>query len=122
MGLENAYFFFRPVDPVADGAPEYFRVITEPMCFLTIQKKLDSEQYKTFEPFIRDMKLTLENAMLYNQPSHPISKTAGKIWSKLDLIVGSLPRAICESSRCSGLQRLVELRFARYNANKKTHQ
>jgi hypothetical protein len=122
MGLENAYFFFRPVNPVADGAPDYFRVIVRPMSFLVVQENLDNEKYTTFDMFAEHMRLIWQNAMVYNHPSHPISKTAGKMWNKFELLAAALPKEIEGGARTSGLQRLVENRFARYRAERSSRQ
>jgi hypothetical protein len=110
------------VNPVADGAPDYFGVIVKPMSFFVVQKNLDNEEYSTFELFVEHMRLIWENAMTYNHPSHPISKSAGKLWNKFELLIASLPKDIKGGVKACGLQRLVENRFARYRAAKSSHQ
>jgi hypothetical protein len=40
MRQENAFYFFRPVQPQEDGAPNYFNVIVRPMCILQVQEKM----------------------------------------------------------------------------------
>ena len=122
MSTENSYFFFKPVDPEADGAPDYFSIVMKPMCFYKVQEKLDNNEYKTPNEFIEDVRLIWQNAKLYNHPSHLIYKTANILAHKFEILIGSLPQIVSEADKCSALQRLVELRFARYRINKKSHQ
>jgi len=55
-----------PVDPVALQLPDYFNVVKHPMDLGTVQQKLQSRQYKSMEEFGADVRLTFDNAMLYN--------------------------------------------------------
>lgn len=110
------------MDPEADGAPDYFNIVMKPMCFYKVQEKLDNHEYKTPDDFIDDVRLIWQNAKLYNHQTHLIYKTADTLAKKFEILIGSLPHVLTESEKCSALQRLVELRFARYRMNKKTHQ
>ena len=122
MSQENAYFFFKPVDPEADGAPDYHSVIPVPMSFYKIQEKLDRQEYKTPNQFIDDVNRIWENAKIYNAPVTLIYKTADILSIKFNTLAGSLPHVVPEEDKNNALQRLVELRFARYRLGKKTHQ
>jgi hypothetical protein len=122
MAQENAYFFFKPVDPVADGAPDYLSRVLRPMSILTIQEKLDLQEYKSPDEFIGDMRQIWANAKIYNQQTHTIHKTAQALAEKFELLAASLPHDISEKDRRSGLQRLVENRFAQYRAEKRSHK
>lgn len=64
------YVFNQPVDPVALGIPDYFTVISHPMDFGTISKKLDDDIYSNTEAFAADVRLTFSNAMTYNPPGN----------------------------------------------------
>lgn len=61
-----AWVFYKPVDPVALGIPDYFNVIHHPMDLGTVQKKLRLKEYPTIKDFDEDMRLIFSNAMLYN--------------------------------------------------------
>jgi hypothetical protein len=122
MSRENAFFFFRPVDPIADGAPDYFLYICNPMSILTVQEKLDRTEYKTADEFIRDIRLIWSNAKIYNHHSHPIYKTADALAVRFEIFAAGLPHEIPIADQSSALQRLVELRFACYRAAKQTHK
>ena len=122
MSQDNSYFFFKPVDPEADGAPDYNSVIPESMSFYRVQEKLDHQEYKTPDQFIYDVNLIWSNAKNYNLPVTLIYKTADILSNKFNTLAGSLPHVIPEEDKNNALQRLVELRFARYRLGKKTHQ
>ena len=122
MSSENAFYFFKPVDPELDGAPNYYDNILNPMSIFVVQDKLDKKQYDSPDEFIQDMRQIWVNAKQYNHQSHTIYKAADALAQKFEILASSLPRAIPPGSRNSALQRLVELRFLRYRMNKTTHQ
>lgn len=122
MGMESAFYFWKPVDPDTDGAPEYYNIIPCPMSFLQVQDKLDRKVYKSPEEFITDVRNIWQNAKIYNHPSHAIYKAAHTCAIKFEILASTLPHKLNESEKSSGLQRLVELRFQRYRMNKNTHQ
>lgn len=121
VGTEGSTYFFKPVDPKNDGAPEYYQVIVEPMCIFTVQDKLDKKLYNTPEEFINDMNQIFENAKIFNYPTHQIHKAADKLARKFFVLSERLPRSVPEGDLNSALQRHVELRLLRYRLNKKTH-
>lgn len=61
-----------PVDPVALQIPDYFTVITHPMDFSTVRKKLNLKQYANHNDFIDDVNLVFNNACLYNLPTSDV--------------------------------------------------
>lgn len=121
MYMENSTYFFKPVDPERDYAPDYFQYTTKPMSFFDIQQKLDKKIYVTPNEFIQDVRQIWENAKNYNQPSHSIHVAACKLSARFEILIGSLPYVIEEQDKSSALQRYIELRFSRYRANKKAH-
>ncbi|KAH0795045.1 Bromodomain containing protein [Histomonas meleagridis] len=54
------------VDPVRDGAPDYYEYIKKPMALNEIKKKLNADQYSDVEAFKSDVNLIWSNAILYN--------------------------------------------------------
>uniref|UniRef100_A0AAV1TTB2 Bromo domain-containing protein n=1 Tax=Peronospora matthiolae TaxID=2874970 RepID=A0AAV1TTB2_9STRA len=48
-------------------SPDYFDIIKTPMDLSTIAGKLNEFEYKSHGEFIRDLRLTFENAMVYNR-------------------------------------------------------
>ncbi len=58
--------FLRPVDPVSDGAPDYYEVIEEPIDLSTIRTKLSSGVYAHPSAFFGDLMLMVSNSKKYN--------------------------------------------------------
>ncbi|KAJ3253267.1 hypothetical protein HDU77_004667 [Chytriomyces hyalinus] len=64
--LKDAPPFLVPVDPIRLGIPTYFDVVKRPMDLSTIQKKMETHQYKTAHGFIDDCTLMFDNCYLFN--------------------------------------------------------
>ena len=58
--------FRAPVDPIRDNAPRYLEIITHPMDFGTMKKKLARNDYLSVKEFIADIQLICDNAKKYN--------------------------------------------------------
>jgi hypothetical protein len=67
MNHPLAISFLHPVDPERDVAPDYFRVITQPMDLGTIHAKLTNREYQTSAEFFGDLDLVWSNALTYNK-------------------------------------------------------
>eukprot|EP00937_MAST-01D_sp_MAST-1D-sp2_P005967 g5967.t1 len=70
------YIFSSPVDPAALNIPDYFTIIKEPMDLGTVKKRLDQNQYHSHTAFARDVLLTFDNAILYNEEASPVNEVA----------------------------------------------
>ena len=58
-------------------APDYYKVITEPMDIGTMLKKIKQHQYRSKAQFVHDLDKIWENCLFYNdQPQHPLRKKA----------------------------------------------
>lgn len=57
--------FRTPVDPVADGVPDYLEKVKQPMDLLTIKAKMDRRDYETSDAFAADVRLIVENCKSY---------------------------------------------------------
>mmetsp|Transcript_17915 Transcript_17915/g.20693 ORF Transcript_17915/g.20693 Transcript_17915/m.20693 type:complete len:1767 (+) Transcript_17915:908-6208(+) len=75
---EQTYYwiFAKPVDPVQFNIPDYFDVIKHPMDLGTVQKKLDKGEYRTLQDFASDVRLTFNNAILYNPDTSDVNMTS----------------------------------------------
>lgn len=63
------------MDPIKLQLPDYFDVIKSPMDLGTVRKRLDGgTYYDTLDKVAADVKLTFDNAMLYNPPGQEIHK------------------------------------------------
>lgn len=75
--MDRTDLFLRPVN-VAE-VPDYLDVVSEPMCWLDIDDKLEQNAYLNVDEFRRDVGLVLDNAMLYNANDNPFHRTAKRI-------------------------------------------
>ena len=121
MDHESSYVFFRPVDPVNDGAPDYPYFVVRPMSLFTVQEKLEKRLYNSDEECIDDMRQIWTNAKIYNNQAHAIYRAANTLAGRFDLLSASLPRRIATGRQESALQTAIELRFARYRSLKGSH-
>lgn len=78
--------FLQPVDPVAEGVPDYPSVVKEPMDLSTMQRKLLNKEYASFEDFDADMNKMFNNALLYNKPGTFVNKIAEELKAYYDKI------------------------------------
>ncbi|KAJ1494083.1 Bromodomain-containing protein [Baffinella frigidus] len=59
--------FLEPVDFVTLNILDYPRMITRPMDLGTVRKRLQGGEYASNDEFAADVRLTFNNAMLFNQ-------------------------------------------------------
>ncbi|CAA7261715.1 unnamed protein product [Cyclocybe aegerita] len=70
----KGWAFLQPVD-VSDVG-DYYDIVKHPMDFSTIQHKISTNQYKTFEIFVDDVQLVFDNCRLYNPETSIYAKNA----------------------------------------------
>ena len=66
LAVRTANPFNADIHALASTLLDYSKVVTTPMDFLIIQKKLDLDQYKSFEEFATDIRLVFSNCLAYN--------------------------------------------------------
>lgn len=71
-------FFAWPVSDII--APGYSSIISDPMDFSTMRKKIENKEYNNVNEFRSDLKLMCDNAMTYNRPDTVYYKSAKKMW------------------------------------------
>lgn len=88
---KHGWVFSKPVDPVALGLNDYFDIIKNPMDLGTVKSRLNTNWYKSPKEFAEDVRLTFQNAMLYNpkgQDVHFMAEELLKIfeekWSAIE--------------------------------------
>ncbi|KAF8236558.1 hypothetical protein L208DRAFT_635513 [Tricholoma matsutake] len=82
--------FREPVKP--EDVPDYYDVIKNPMDLLTMQHKLDTNQYSTIEAFLADTQLLFDNCRLYNPENTIYSRNATKLEAYLkDVLLPERP-------------------------------
>ncbi|KAF9409000.1 hypothetical protein BGZ94_002120, partial [Podila epigama] len=79
MAEPFAIEFNQPVDPIAQGIPEYLQIIKYPMDLGTISSKLKSGGYRTAEEVKKDIELVVFNCRTFNPRDSFIYNQAGDI-------------------------------------------
>lgn len=92
--------FLRPVDAVKEGIfPDYYQVVTRPMCLGTVERRLAAGWYWDANHCHRDIQQVWTNAKLYNPANHPIHEWA----ATLEMLVWTwsrrVPREVGRDSR-----------------------
>lgn len=84
--------FKRAVDPDRDGAPDYYQVISTPMCFETIKQKVTEKLYENADALKADFDLIFDNAMKYTpNPTHDVHRAAKRMKHFIDQLWSKLP-------------------------------
>ncbi|EPY51712.1 bromodomain protein [Schizosaccharomyces cryophilus OY26] len=76
-----AYPFYKPVNPIACGCPDYYKVIKHPMDLCTMQNKLNHNEYASLKAFEADMLLMFKNCYKFNPPGTPVHIMGKKLES-----------------------------------------
>ena len=79
--MEDTWPFAEPVDE--EYAPNYYRIIINPMDLQTMEERLDQGEYLTFHEFEEDFKLIIDNCVAYNGPN------SGKFSLKLLILLNN---------------------------------
>lgn len=79
LSLPIALSFSRAVDPIQDGAPDYFDKIKKPMDLSLVLKKLHEDQYSGVDKWKEDMNLIWKNATTYNDINRPLHAVAREL-------------------------------------------
>ncbi|WOH10974.1 hypothetical protein DCAR_0830451 [Daucus carota subsp. sativus] len=72
MKHKHGWVFNKPVDVVALRLSDYYEVVKRPMDLGTIKSKLGRRGYRSPHDFAKDVRLTFENAMLYNRKGEDV--------------------------------------------------
>jgi hypothetical protein len=92
--------FLVPVDVVKHGVPDYFDHVKHPMDLGTVTKKLNAGMYSTPWDFAADVRLTFNNAMIYNPVNNYVHVYAKRLSKEFEtrwkLIAKKLPQPVEE--------------------------
>lgn len=83
-------FFIDPVDPILDGCPDYFDIISNPIDLTTVTNNLVEGKYKSISQWKSDVDLIWNNAVLYNGNEELISIAAMELQSVFNKYTASL--------------------------------
>ncbi|KAJ0984164.1 hypothetical protein J5N97_002520 [Dioscorea zingiberensis] len=79
MKHKGAIWFNTPVDVVGMGLHDYHQIIKNPMDLGTVKMKLNKGLYQAPPEFAADIKLTFDNALLYNPDGHEVHRFAAQL-------------------------------------------
>ncbi|KAE9466739.1 hypothetical protein C3L33_01346, partial [Rhododendron williamsianum] len=88
MKHKSGWVFNAPVDAVALGLHDYHRVIKNPMDLGTVKSRLDKKEYKTPLDFAGDVRLTFDNARMYNPKGSDVCVMAETLVALFDKLFG----------------------------------
>lgn len=74
---DYAWPFYEPVS--TQIYPDYLDIIKKPIDLSTIKTKIETGQYKTVKPFVKDMRLMITNCLRYNKPEAPVIEQARRL-------------------------------------------
>ncbi|KAK7064899.1 Bromodomain-containing protein [Favolaschia claudopus] len=98
-----AYPFLRPVDYVMLCLPQYPSIVRNPMDLSTIERKLkssnpehldsnpDHPRYLNVDEYIADVRLMVNNCLLFNGPENPVSGMAKRLEEAFDEEIKNIP-------------------------------
>ncbi|KAF2904808.1 hypothetical protein ILUMI_01373 [Ignelater luminosus] len=75
----NAWPFKQPVNVIKLNLPDYYAVITQPMDFGSIKKRLENNYYWSATECIHDFNTVFTNCYTYNRPDHEVVKMANTL-------------------------------------------
>ncbi|KAK8962255.1 Transcription factor GTE7 [Platanthera guangdongensis] len=78
MRHKGSTWFNRPVDVLGMGLHDYPLIIKHPMDLGTVKSRLSNGFYSTPLKFAEDIRLTFNNALIYNPETHEVYKFAGQ--------------------------------------------
>ncbi|KXS11548.1 Bromodomain-containing protein [Gonapodya prolifera JEL478] len=108
----DSRYFLRPVDPVADGAPDYYFVIQNPMDFQTIEQSLQARSYTLFG-FNQDVMQVFTNCFTYNPPGTPVNAMGQRVKQYyVELAQSAFPEFIASLPGISFLDRRPKARHS----------
>lgn len=76
MKHKSGWVFNTPVDTVTLGLHDYHTIVKKPMDLGTVKTRLSKSWYKSPLEFAEDVRLTFNNAMLYNPVGHDVHRMA----------------------------------------------
>lgn len=79
MKHKKNVWFNSPVDAVKMGLHDYHQIVKQPMDLGTVKSKLSKGSYANLSEFASDVRLTFNNALLYNPRGHVVHELAEEL-------------------------------------------
>ncbi|KAL1812111.1 hypothetical protein ACET3Z_022176 [Daucus carota] len=84
MRNRSSRVFNKPVDAVGLGLYDYHQIVKEPMDLGTVKMNLSKNLYASPSEFASDVRLTFNNAMLYNPKTDQVHSMAAQLLSQFE--------------------------------------
>ncbi|EOX98604.1 Global transcription factor group, putative isoform 4 [Theobroma cacao] len=84
MKQKYGYIFNSPVDVVGMGLHDYYDIIKNPMDLGTVKSRMAKNFYGSPLDFAADVRLTFNNAMLYNPKGHEVYMLAEQLLARFE--------------------------------------
>ncbi|KAF8406139.1 hypothetical protein HHK36_008219 [Tetracentron sinense] len=84
MKHKHGWIFNVPVDVVDMGLHDYNQIIKHPMDLGTVKLKLDKNLYRSLDDFASDVRLTFNNALIYNPKGHDVYVMAEQLLARFE--------------------------------------
>ncbi|KAL8554861.1 hypothetical protein ACS0TY_002874 [Phlomoides rotata] len=81
---KHGYVFKIPVDAVAFGLHDYHSIVKRPMDLGTVKSNLAKNLYRSPSEFAADIRLTFNNALLYNPKTDPVNGMAEQLLARFE--------------------------------------
>lgn len=84
MKHKHSWVFNSPVDVVGMGLHDYHQIIKRPMDLGTVKSKIAKNLYDSPLDFAADVRLTFDNALLYNPKGHDVHVMAEQLLARFE--------------------------------------
>lgn len=79
MKHKHGWVFNAPVDAIGMGLHDYHQIVKRPMDLGTVKSQLEKNAYSSPMQFAADIRLTFNNALLYNPEGHEVHVMAQRL-------------------------------------------
>ncbi|XP_047336977.1 transcription factor GTE7-like [Impatiens glandulifera] len=96
---KRCWVFKKPVDAAALGLHDYHQIVKHPMDLGTVKVKLYNSSYKTPLDFAADVRLTFNNAILYNPRTDDVHRWAVELLDRFEELFKPVEERLMGPSR-----------------------
>lgn len=90
MKHKRNVWFNAPVDAVKMGLHDYHQIVKQPMDLGTVKSKLSKGLYVNLSEFASDVRLTFNNALIYNPRGHVVHELAEELLGLFDKLISPI--------------------------------
>ncbi|KAK9286322.1 hypothetical protein L1049_014712 [Liquidambar formosana] len=94
MKHKHGWIFNSPVDVVGMGLHDYYQIVKHPMDLGTVKSKFGKNLYESPMDFAADVRLTFNNALLYNPKGHDVYAVAEQLLARFEEMFQSVSKKL----------------------------